>query len=103
MKVMIQMSDEAYTALLNGTGRLYGSLGLVSPSEGNFSAWPSRIARKRRKYIKLPHGRASVGGDDVCLTLRISLDETDIAPADTILDESRRASDFVDRVFDYGF
>lgn len=35
MKVMIQMSDEAYTALLNGTSRLYGSLGLVSPSEGN--------------------------------------------------------------------
>ena len=33
-------------------------------------------------------------------TLRIALDEADITPADVLIDESRQASDFVDRVFD---
>ena len=56
--------------------------------------------RPGSKYIKLPHGRASVGDSHVRLTLRIALDEADIVPADAIMDESRQASDFVDRVFD---
>ena len=76
MNVKIQLSDEAYKTLVNGNGRL---------------------------YIKLPHGRASVGDSHVRLTLRIALDEADIVPADAIMDESRQASDFVDRVFDTEF
>ena len=83
MNVKIQLSDEAYKTLVNGNGRLEGSLGLVS--------------------LKLPHGRASVGDSHVRLTLRIALDEADIVPADAIMDESRQASDFVDRVFDTEF
>ena len=75
MNVKIQLSDEAYKTLVNGNGRLEGSLGLVS----------------------------RVGDSHVRLTLRIALDEADIVPADAIMDESRQASDFVDRVFDTEF
>ena len=99
MNVKIQLSDEAYKTLVNGNGRLEGSLGLVSPTEGNFNAYRRSASRPGSKYIKLPHGRAS----DVRLTLRIALDEADIVPADAIMDESRQASDFVDRVFDAEF
>ena len=100
MNVRIQISDETYKALMNGNGRLEGSLGLVSPTEGNFNAYRRSASRPGNKYIKLPHGRASVGDNHVRLTLRIALDEADIVPADAIMDESRQASDFVDRVFD---
>lgn len=100
MNVKIQLSDEAYKTLVNGNGRLEGSLGLVSPTEGNFNAYRRSASRPGNKYIKLPHGRASVGDSHVRLTLRIALDEADIVPADAIMDESRQASDFVDRVFD---
>ena len=90
MNVKIQLSDEAYKTLVNGNGRLEGSLGLVSPTEGNFNAYRRSASRPGSKYIKLPHGR-------------IALDEADIVPADAIMDESRQASDFVDRVFDTEF
>ena len=103
MNVRIQLSDEAYKALMNGNGRLEGSLGLVSPTEGNFNAYRRSTSRSSNKYIKLPHGRASVGDSHVRLTLRIALDEADITPADVLIDESRQASDFVDRVFDAEF
>ena len=93
----------AYKTLVNGNGRLEGSLGLVSPTEGNFNAYRRSASRPGNKYIKLPHGRASVGDNHVRLTLRIALDEADIVPADAIMDESRQASDFVDRVFDTEF
>lgn len=100
MNVTIQISDEAYKALMSGNGRLRGSLGMVSPTEGNFNAYRRDTPKPGNKYIKLPHGRASVGNSHVRLTLCIGLDEADIAPADAIMDESRMASDFVDKVFD---
>ena len=76
MNVRIQLSDEAYKALMNGNGRLEGSLGLVSPTEGNFNAYRRNASKPGNKYIKLPHGRASVGDSHVRLTLRIALNET---------------------------
>ena len=100
MNVKIQLSDEAYKTLVNGNGRLEGSLGLVSPTEGNFNAYRRSASRPGSKYIKLPHGRASVGPKRVRLALNIALDETGITPADILMDESRQASDFVDHVFD---
>ena len=75
----------------------------VKITEGNFNAYRRSASRPGSKYIKLPHGRASVGDSHVRLTLRIALDEADIVPADAIMDESRQASDFVDRVFDTEF
>ena len=45
MNVKIQLSDEAYKTLVNGNGRLEGSLGLVSPTEGNFNAYRRSASR----------------------------------------------------------
>ena len=53
--------------------------------------------------MKLPQGRASVTKKNVRLSLVVDLDETDILPAQTIEDESRQASAFVDRVFGVGW
>ena len=77
-----------------------GTIGLISPLEGNFNEHNKGACPASAKFIRLPHGRASVGEKQVRLTLRIDVDETDIVPADVLLDESRQASDFVDRVFD---
>ncbi len=103
MIIQLQLSDKAYEHLLASGSRLQGTIGLVNPNEGNFNAYRRSASRSGGKYIKLPHGRASVGDSHVRLTLRIALDEADITPADVLIDESRQASDFVDRVFDTEF
>lgn len=100
MNITLQLSDAAYQRLISGKARLRGSIGLVSPTEGNFNEHaPSRPAPGTRS-LKLRHGRASVGHSQVRLTLRVGLDEADILPAQVIEDESREAGAFVDRVFD---
>ena len=105
MIIQLQLSDKAYERLLASGSRLQGTIGLVNPNEGNFNEHVRHTSNGNgsNKYIKLPHGRASVGDNHVRLTLRIALDEADIVPADAIMDESRQASDFVDRVFDTEF
>ena len=90
MIIQLQLSDKAYERLLASGSRLQGTIGLINPNEGNFN-------------IRLRHGRASVDPKRVRLALNISLDEADITPADILMDESRQASDFVDRVFDTEF
>ncbi len=47
------------------------------------------------KYIRLPHGRASVTDERVSLTLHIDRHETDIVPHEVIDIEAAEASDFV--------
>jgi len=37
MEVKIQISDSVYAQLLNGSLRVRGTIGLVSPTAGNFS------------------------------------------------------------------
>ena len=99
MNINLQISDSTYQRLVSGGGRLRGSIGLVSPTEGNFNEHAKYTPQPGNKYIKLRHGRASVGDTQVRLTLRIALDEADIVPAQTIEEESRQASAFVDNVF----
>ena len=105
MIIQLQLSDKAYERLLASGSRLQGTIGLVNPNEGNFNEHVrhTSVGNGDYKYIRLRHGRASVGDSHVRLTLRIALDEADIVPADAIMDESRQASDFVDRVFDTEF
>lgn len=96
MIINIQISDSIYKALLAGGNRIQGSIGLVSPTEGNFNAHrrtPSE--RPDTRYIKLAHGRASVTDERVSLTLRIDRRETDVVPCEVIDVESCQASDFV--------
>ena len=96
MNINLQISDSVYKALLAGGNRVRGSIGLVSPSEGNFNAHRRTPGeRPDTRYIKLAHGRASVTEDRVSLTLRIDRRETDVVPCEVIDMESQEASDFV--------
>ena len=105
MIIQLQLSDKAYERLLASGSRLQGTIGLVNPNEGNFNEHVrhTSVGNGDYKYIRLRHGRASVDPKRVRLALNISLDEADITPADILMDESRQASDFVDRVFDTEF
>lgn len=99
MELSIQISDNAYQRLVSTGCRIQGSIGLVSPTVGNFNEYVRhKDKEKERRYIRLRHGRISVDPQHVRLTLRISLDESGIIPAETLEDESREASDFVDDV-----
>lgn len=96
MKISIQISDSVYKSLLAGGNRVQGSIGLVSPTEGNFNAHRRRAYEKPdTKFIKLAHGRASVSEERVSLNIRIDRSETDVVPYIVIDEESQEASDFV--------
>lgn len=101
MTVNIQISDAVYASLLNGTKRIQGTLALVNPTEGNFNEhrrnWRPQPGTK---YMRLPHGRVTVTDESVRMRINISVDEAGIVPSQIILDESGRASDFVDVMFD---
>ena len=102
MNINLQISDATYQRLMNTGCRLQGTIGLVSPTDGNFNEHNKWKPKAGTKYIRLRHGKASVGLENVRLTLRVSLDEVDAIPSEILMDESRQASDFVDNVFDNG-
>lgn len=99
MIIKLQISDNVYKSLIAGGARVKGSIGLISPTEGNFTEYRRSAPKPGTRYIKLPHGRASVG-ERVRLTLCINLDESGISPADAIARESLCASEFVDTLID---
>ena len=99
MNVMIQINDVDYASLLNGSSRIQGSIGLVSPTEGNFNAHRRTRSKPGTQYMRLPHGKVSVSDDNVRMHLLISRDEMIDAPQ-TILGESIDASNFVEIVTD---
>lgn len=99
MNINVQISDEVYKMLVAGGNRVKGTIALVNPNEGNFNAWKThKQEREIRRFIKLPHGRASVGVENVRLHLCIDREETDVMPAAVIISESAKASAFIDRV-----
>ena len=95
MNIQITISDTLYARLVNGTCRVQGTLGLVNPSEGNFNEHHKSKGRKEDKFIKLPHGKASVGEDVVKLSLVLDRKEAGLVASEAILCESRWASEFV--------
>ena len=99
MNVMIQINDVDYASLLNGSSRIQGSIGLVSPTEGNFNAHRRTRTKPGTQYMRLPHGKVSVSDDNVRMHLCISRDEMVDAPQ-AILGESIDASNFVEIVTD---
>jgi hypothetical protein len=99
MEVKIQISDAVYAQLLNGTKRVRGTIGLVSPTEGNFSDHRPYQPKQGVQYMRLPHGKISVSNDNVRMYLYISRDELVNAPQ-AILGESLDASNFVEIVTD---
>ena len=96
---MIQINDVDYASLLNGSSRIQGSIGLVSPTEGNFNAHRRTRSKPGTQYMRLPHGKVSVSDDNVRMHLLISRDEMIDAPQ-AILGESIDASNFVEIVTD---
>ena len=96
---MIQINDVDYASLLNGSSRIQGSIGLVSPTEGNFNAHRRTRSKPGTQYMRLPHGKVSVSDDNVRMHLCISRDEMVDAPQ-AILGESIDASNFVEIVTD---
>ena len=99
MFVTIQLSDADYASLLNGSSRMQGSIGLVSPTEGNFNAHRRTRMKPGTQYMRLPHGKISVSDEDVRMNLRISRDEMVDVPQ-AILGESMDASNFVEIITD---
>lgn len=93
MYIKIQISDAVYKALVASGKRKRGSIALISPKEGNFNAF--RNNSEQRKFIRLAHGCASVGEEDVRMHLCISRRETDVVPARVIGEESEIAGEFV--------
>ena len=99
MNINIQLSDAVYQRLVTTGSRVQGTIGLVSPNEGNFNEH-NKSAAPGSRYMKLPHGRASVTDKQVRLTLRVGLDEVKVMPAQAIEEESRQAAGFVDEMLD---
>ena len=96
MLVTIQLSDAVYKALLAGQSRIQGTLGLVSPTEGNFNAHHKKAHEGlATKVMRLPHGRASVTEDRVSLTLHVDRRERGVMPHQVIDIESQEACDFI--------
>lgn len=102
MTIQLQLPDAVYASLLNGTARVQGTIALVNPNEGNFNVHQRHHQGGERKYIKLPHGRATINNETVRLSLNIGLDEANIHPGLAILDESLKASDFVNNIMKEG-
>lgn len=98
MTILLQISDKDYQSLVASNHRLQGSIGLVSPTEGNFNAH-RRADREDlpTRYMKLAHGRATVTPMKTRLTLEIDRGEG-VAPYQVIDRESQLAADFVFRV-----
>ncbi len=100
MDIKIQLSDAVYQRLMTTGSRVQGTIGLVSPAEGNFNEHNKSVPAPGSRHMKLPHGRASVTDKQVRLTLRVGLDEVKVIPAQAIEEESRQAAGFVDEMLD---
>ena len=94
MEVRIQISDAVYASLLGGTKRVQGTIGLVSPTEGNFNAHVKKNASGQRTYLKLPHGKVSMNENDIRMYLKIAYAEP-VIPTCTIEAESALACSFI--------
>ena len=81
MDIKIQLSDAVYQRLMTTGSRVQGTIGLVSPAEGNFNEHNKSVPAPGSRHMKLPHGRASVTDKQVRLTLRVGLDEVKVIPA----------------------
>ena len=103
MYINLQLPDNAYQRLIANGTRLRGTIGLTSPTEGNFNEHARSTPQPGTQFVKRPHGRATVTQKHARLSLVISLDEADILPAQAIETESQQASAFVDRVFGGGW
>ena len=100
MEVRIQINDAVYASLLNGTTRIQGSIGLVSPTEGNFNAYQRTVKKDSRMSMKLPHGKVSIIDEYIHLNMKVDMALYD-RPSKVIEVESGLACDYVDIMESY--
>ena len=97
MFIKVQVSDSVYQQMVASGRRIEGSIGLVSPIEGNFNAYKRQPWQRREvgdMVKQLEHGRVRVNDERVSLRMRINLPSGE-APS-TILDrETQQAVAFV--------
>lgn len=95
MNIIIKINDSIYKQLKSSNGCVKGSIRLCNATEGSFTAYLPKKTVKNRTYMRLPHGRVSIGEKNVTLSMRLSLDEQVNLPQ-AIIDEGIEASTFVE-------
>lgn len=98
MNIMIQVSDKVYQQLVAGGKRIEGSIGLVSPTEGNFNAYTRQASTERDTIHQMAHGRLRISQQRTSLRLWFNHGEeptTDVPLA--IEDEAMEAAGFAYR------
>ncbi len=96
MEIKLQLSDGAYQRMMAYGGRIQGTIGLMTPKEGNFNEHIRRTPAASAEYIRLAHGRASVDEKKARLTLTINFDEANVLPARVMTEEAVEAANFVE-------
>ena len=61
MNITLQLSDAAYQRLISSGSRIQGTIGLINPTEGNFSEHKKGHTKPGTKSIKLRHGHPFAG------------------------------------------
>lgn len=96
MYITLQIADQTFQQMVAGGRRVEGSLGLISPTEGNFNAWQRAAQPEPREFRRLKHGRITrQGNGDVRLSLTFAHDETIDYPYSSISDELSEAKDII--------
>ncbi len=97
MFIKVQISDRVYEQMVASGRRVEGSIGMVSPTEGNFNAYKRQPWQRRENgdvVKQLEHGRVRVSDERVSLRLRINRPAGEYPSV--ILDrESQQAVQFV--------
>ncbi len=100
MTIKIQLSDAAYEQMLRNKTRVQGTIGLVSPTEGNFNehrrCHGAGTHTACRAFRKLTHGRITMSEGMVHMHLAIDRAEADIDPGMVIFDDAEAARQFVE-------
>ena len=95
MEIKLQLSNKVYQQLVAGGNRIQGSLGLVSPTEGNFNAHVRHAVTDDYDVMhKMAHGRIRISNRRT--SVRLWFDhEQELIDVPTAIDrEGREASGF---------
>ena len=95
MEIRLQLSDNVYQQLVASGKRIQGSLGLVSPTEGNFNAHVRHTAMDEDDMThKMAHGRIRISNRRTSVRLWFDHEQELIDVPLAIEREAREASGF---------
>ena len=96
MFIKVQVSDKVYEQMVATGRRMEGTIGMVSPTEGNFNAYKRQWWQRRAGDVvkQLEHGRVRVNNERV--SLRVCIHRPTSELPSVILDrEAQQAVGFV--------